>query len=450
MAEKQDVEYKESWRDDYLKWLCGYANASGGKLFIGKNDDGETVGLKDSKKLMEDIPNKIQNTLGIIADVNLFENSDGEYIEITVPEYPVGISYKGVYYYRSGSTLQTLSGLSLEEFLMRKRGVSWDHSALPVFKMEDVDDGIIERFKSLAADRGRIDSALLNEPKEVLLEKLRLVNGDYLSNAAMLLFCKDPDKYQLGAYIKIGYFENDAELLYQDEIHGSILEQVDKAIDLLYTKYMRAKIRYEGMQRIERYFIPEDALREALLNAICHKQYQSNIPIQISVYEDRLYVANIGSLPENWTLDNLMSKHASKPYNPDIAHVFYLAGFIESWGRGVEKICNSLKKENLPMPEYTVNPTDIMIKFTGPEDRIVRVINKVNDGVNDKLNMHLTDKEIEVLNYLYQDPGYTIAKLSELMGVSRKSIASYTKSLKEKNVIKRIGSNRNGYWEIKS
>lgn len=113
MAEKQDIEYKESWRDDYLKWLCGYANASGGKLFIGKNDDGKKVGLKDSKKLMEDIPNKIQNTLGIIADVNLFENIDGEYIEINVPEYHVGISYKGVYYYRSGSTLQTLSGLSL-------------------------------------------------------------------------------------------------------------------------------------------------------------------------------------------------------------------------------------------------------------------------------------------------------------------------------------------------
>lgn len=131
-------------------------------------------------------------------------------------------------------------------------------------------------------------------------------------------------------YIEIGYFESDSELLYQDEVHGSILEQVDKAIELIYFKYMRAKITYEGIYRRERCFVPEAALREALLNAICHKQYESRIPIQVSVYDDRLYVANVGRLPENWTLENLMGKHASSPYNPDIAHIFYLASFIES------------------------------------------------------------------------------------------------------------------------
>ena len=167
-----------------------------------------------------------------------------------------------------------------------------------------------------------------------------------------------------------------------------MLEQVDKALEVIYLKYMRAKIRYEGVQRIERYFVPEDALREALLNAVCHKQYQSGIPIQISVYEDRLYVANIGSLPESWTLENLMKKHASKPYNPNVAYAFYLAGFIESWGRGVEKICNALKADHLPMPEYTIHPGDIMIKFTGPEDRIVRVTDRVTNEVTN----HLSDR----------------------------------------------------------
>lgn len=95
----------------------------------------------------------------------------------------------------------------------------------------------------------------------------------------MLLFGRDPEKWQLGAYIKIGYFETDSDLKYQDEVHGSVLEQVDKAIELVYLKYMKAKITYEGIQCIERYFVPEDALREAILNAICHKEYQSGIPI---------------------------------------------------------------------------------------------------------------------------------------------------------------------------
>ena len=166
-----------------------------------------------------------------------------------------------------------------------------------------------------AAKKGRIDKSVLDEPKDILMEKLHLMNGSYLTNAAMLLFSKDPEKWQLGAYVKIGFFETDADLLYQDEIHGSILEQIDKIVELVYLKYMKAKITYEGMQRIERYFVPEAALREALLNALCHKQYQSGVPIQISVYEDRLYIANCGCLPENWTLENLMRKHASSPYN---------------------------------------------------------------------------------------------------------------------------------------
>ena len=383
--------------------------------------------------------------MGIVVDVNRLTEGDKEYIEIDVPPYPIGISCKGVYHYRSGSTKQVLTGPALEAFLMRKHGATWDHSPLPVFKAEEVDNQIVEHFKKLAAAKGRIDPALLNESKEVLMEKLRLTNGDYLTNAAMLLFCKDPDKYQLGSYIKIGYFEIDSELIYQDEVHGSILEQVDKAIELIYFKYMRAKITYEGIYRRERYFVPEAALREALLNAICHKQYESRIPIQVSVYDDRLYVANVGRLPENWTLENLMGKHASLPYNPDIAHIFYLAGFIESWGRGIEKICDSLKADNLPMPEYTVHPGDIMIKFTGPEDRIVRVNNKVNDRVN----VHVNDRESALLNYLAQDPGYTVTQLAEMMNVSRKTRAGYLKALKEKGAIERIGTTRTGYWRIK-
>lgn len=282
------------------------------------------------------------------------------------------------------------------------------------------------------------------ESQNMLMEKLHLINGPYLTNAAMLLFSKDPEKWQLGAYVKIGYFETDADLLYQDEIHGSILEQIDKIVELVYLKYMRAKITYEGMQRIERYFVPEEALREALLNALCHKQYQSGVPIQISVYEDKLYIANCGCLPENWTLENLMSKHASSPYNPNIAHVFYLAGFIESWGRGIEKICSACEKDGVPQPEYTINPGDIMIKFTAPEDRVIRVTERVTVKVTDKV----TDKEQELLTLLTEDPGYTMPQLAERMSVSRKTVAARLKKLKDAGLIERIGSDRKGYWKL--
>jgi len=123
---------------------------------------------------------------------------------------------------------------------------------IPAFKMEDVEDSVVKKFKELAAKKGRIEPSLLEEPKEVLLEKLHLTSGGYLTNAAMMLFSKDPEKWQLGAYVKVGYFETDADLMYQDEVRGSLIEIVDKIIELIYFKYMRAKITYVGMQRRER------------------------------------------------------------------------------------------------------------------------------------------------------------------------------------------------------
>ena len=121
MSESQNIEWKESWRDEYLKWICGFANAQGGRIYIGTDDRGAVIGVTDCKKLLEDIPNKVRDILGIIVDVNLLIQDGKEYIEIVVPPYPVAISCKGVYYYRSGSTMQTLSGPELESFILRKR-----------------------------------------------------------------------------------------------------------------------------------------------------------------------------------------------------------------------------------------------------------------------------------------------------------------------------------------
>ena len=220
MPESQNIEWKAKWKDEYLEWICGFANAQGGKIYIGCDDYGNVVGLPNAHKLLEDIPNKITDTMGIIVGVNLYESDDKEYIEIDVPTYPIGISCKGVYYYRSGSTRQILSGPALEAFLMRKRGVTWDNQPLPAFTMKDIDEETVKHFKQWATRKWRIDKSVLEEPKEMLLEKLHLINGSYLTNAAMLLFGKNPERWQLGSYIKIGYFETDADLLYQDEIHG--------------------------------------------------------------------------------------------------------------------------------------------------------------------------------------------------------------------------------------
>ena len=179
MPENQNIEWKAKWKDDYLEWICGFANAQGGKIYIGCDDDGKVIGLPNIRKLLEDVPNKIRNAMSIVVDVNQLERDGKEYLEIVVPPYPVAINCKGVYYYRSGSTMQTLSGPELESFILRKRGASWDNMPLPGFTLDDIDDELVKRFKTLAAKKGRIDQSVLDEDKADLMEKLRLTNAGY-------------------------------------------------------------------------------------------------------------------------------------------------------------------------------------------------------------------------------------------------------------------------------
>lgn len=146
-------------------------------------------------------------------------------------------------------------------------------------------------------------------------------------------------------------------------MHGNLFNQIETTIDLLFTKYIKAIISYEGIQRIETYEYPKEAVREALLNAVSHKDYSSGIPIQISVYDDKLMIWNQGILPEHWTIENLIKKHASKPYNPDIANAFFRSGYIELWGRGTIKIIEICETSGLPSPVYNYEGHDFWVTF---------------------------------------------------------------------------------------
>jgi len=126
MKENQNIEWKKSWRDEYIKWICGFANAGGGTLVIGKNNKGIVTGVDNVGKLLADIPNKVRDILGIIVDVNLKIDKGKEFLEILVEPYPYPVSYKGQYHYRSGSTKQELKGAALNAFLLKKYGLHWD------------------------------------------------------------------------------------------------------------------------------------------------------------------------------------------------------------------------------------------------------------------------------------------------------------------------------------
>lgn len=365
MSETQNIEYKSSWHDDYLDWVCGFANAQGGKIYIGKDDNGNVVGIKNSHELSEKIPNKIRNTMGITAEVNLLKDevSKKDFIEIAVQPYSVPISIRGRYFYRSGSVKHELTGAALNEFLLERIGKKWDSAPVPTVQVEDLKNDTFTFFKEKGIKSNRIDEDSRNDIPLQVLENLKFIDKNILNRASVMLFHPDPEKFVSGAYIKIGFFRTDSDLLFQDEIHGNLFEQVEKTMDLLLTKYTKALISYEGLTRVETYEYPKDALREALLNAVAHKDYTGPYPIQISVYADKIMIWNHGRLPENWTVEDLLNKHSSQPRNPDIATAFFRSGYVESWGRGMDKMKNLCLEAKIPVPQFSCKGNDFWTVF---------------------------------------------------------------------------------------
>ncbi|HMM12401.1 MAG TPA: ATP-binding protein [Bacteroidales bacterium] len=428
MSETQNIEYKSSWRDEYLKWICGFANANGGTIFIGKDDAGNVIGISDSKKLMEEIPNKVKDTLGILVDVNLHKNKQGEFLEIVVESYPYPVNYKGQYYVRSGSTKQELKGAALDKFLLRKKGKRWDGVPVPKVSVNDLKQETFEFFRKRALKSQRIDEDSLTDSNEHLIDNLLLKEGEFLKRAAILLFHPNPEKFVTGAYIKIGYFLSDDDLKFQDEIHGNLFEQIEKSMDLLFTKYIKSEISYEGINRVEKFEYPKEAVREALLNTIAHKDYSGGVPIQISVYSDKIIFWNEGQLPENWTVKTLLEKHASRPYNPDIANALFRSGYIESWGRGTIKIIKECKQAGIPEPVFSYDSSDISVEFR-------------KDIYNEKYlqSLDLNERQVKAVLYVKEKGKITNSDYQTLNDVSRETATRDLKELIDKQLIKPSG-----------
>ena len=428
MSESQNIEYKSSWRDEFLRWICGFANAQGGALYIGKDDNGDVVGLNNAKKLLEDLPNKITSILGIVCEVNLCETEQGNFIEVVVEPQPNPVNYKGEYHYRSGSTKQELKGVALDKFLLQKYGKKWDNVLIPNISVADLKQKTFEFFKTRGIGSNRIDKRCLKDTPEQILENLNLLENGTLKRAALMLFYHNPEKFATGAYIKIGFFRTDSDLRYQDEVHGNLFEQIERTMELLLTKYTKALISYRGLSRIETYEYPEEALREALLNAVSHKEYQGGAPIQIRVYDDKIMFWNEGRLPDNWTIAKLLQNHSSRPNNPDIANAFFRSGYVESWGRGISKIKEQCVDAGLPAPTFINEGSDFWVIFR-----------KDIYNMYELSKLNLNKRQIDALLLLKEKKEITSSEYAEKYNISNRTAQRDLSELVKKKLIKNEG-----------
>lgn len=379
--------------------------------------------------------------MGIVVEVDLLKKDDLNYIRITIDPNNVPVSYRGKYYYRSGSTMQELNGAALQQFILKKMGRSWDDIVNDQATINDLDRNAIDYFLRKGIKAGRINEDEMESSTQNVLENLNLVNSEgKLKNAALLLFANNPGRFFTCVEFKIGRFGTDeADLITQDVIEGSIIQMTDRVVEILKTKYLTSPIHYEGLQRIETLEVPENALREILYNAIAHKDYMG-APIQMRVWDDHIEIWNEGALPDGITPETLLSKHSSHPRNKNVAYAFFKAGFIESWGRGYKKIRDGFEGAGLPMP--TVESVEGGVRVT---------FQRNNPNSSQKSSQKGSQKTSDkILQMISENPGITRDMLAESAGISSRMVAKHLKSLQEQGVLKRIGGRKDGYWEVLS
>ncbi len=440
MPEQQNIEYKQSWHDDYLKWVCGFANAQGGVIFIGKDDNGKVVGISDYKKLMDEIPNKVKDLMGILVDVNLHEENGLYYLEIITQTYAVPISLRGRYYYRSGSTKQELIGAALTDYLLRKSGKTWDEVSEPTATIDDIDDASLKSYIAASLHAGRI-SDVEGLSKADLIAKLRLTddNGS-IKRAAIVLFGKNPAKFFNNCVVKIGRFGKDSsDLRFQEALEGNIVYLLREVLEQLNRKFFTRAISFEGMQRIEKGEYPIAALREMLLNALVHRNYLGSSVVQMRMFDNHFNIWNEGELPAGISLDSLKRQHPSRPRNLLIADVCFKAGYIDAWGSGTLKIISTCKEAGLPDPEIIEQDGGILVTLFK---------NKYSAEQLQKLG--LNERQVKAILYVVEHGSITNSKYQEINAVAKTLATEELKDLIGKELIKQAGSKgRGSKYELK-
>lgn len=425
LHESPTLELKQAWQDGYLRTLCAFANTHGGVLHVGIDDSGRTVGIANSKRLLEELPNKILSKLGIIAAVQPRKRGGKDTITIAVEKAEVPISYNGKYYVRTGSTTQELNGKELARFLISKSKSNWDEYPVERSGISDINLETVETFRALA--RTRLPLVQKLTAPEDFLAKLNLMEGSLVKRAGILLFGRNVRKYFTSAYIRIGKFDAKNDLMSMDTIEGNLFEQIEGTMETLKSKYLVAKSRIDGLFRKDELEIPESVLREAITNAVIHREYVG-AHVQIKLFPNKMIIWNEGGLPPPLTVRDLKVIHPSRPRNELLADVLFKAGLIETWGHGTLKMVEVCREQRLPEPVYAEEFGGFSVKIT----KDILDLHSLSD-------FDLNERQLRALAHIKDKGKITNQQYQQLNDVSKATATKEMTAMVDAELLERVG-----------
>ena len=418
-GESDKIEFKSSlgeWRD-ILETICAFSNTKGGLIIIGVDDKGNVLGVDIGRKSLERLENDIHQFIDpkVYPEISIKAYDNKLLIVISVEEgFNKPYFFRGRAFKRIGRSNRILSRDEIEKML-REKFVTFD--SLQFKRKFDIDEELVKEviyrarmYRGMKIRYDDLCSALLH---------LGVYDGKNFNNAAVLLF-SDPSIYFPQACIKIGFFRKD-EIVDERLIAGSILKQVDEALDFL-KKYMYKGFEIQGVKRIEKWEYPLEAVREAIVNAVIHRDYFSTAPIFIRMDEYSIVVENPGTLPLQISIEDLKRTHPSIPRNPIIAKIFFYWGYFEEWGRGTLMMIKKCIENGLPEPEFIEEKGFFKVVLKNRK-YIIKTYNE---------NMVKTLELIKARKELY------LQDLIKILGFSEKTVRNYINMFVDHGLIEKI------------
>ena len=430
--ESETVELKASLAelDAALVDICALLNHRGGKLYFGVRPDHRVVGLTVADSTLLKVSQKIRQKLKPEIIPEIRERSDGgkSIIEVIISEgthKPYFVD--GVAYIRSGSESVKMPPDVLTRLIMEQQGYVWDRAICAGASFDDIDPALVKSYLTRARQVRQSDLDT-ETPVETALESLELLKDGKPSNAAILLFGRKPQMFIDQAEIRCAKFRGDdvtEPYSNMKVIRGAIVAQIDQTEQFIRDNIAKAAwIPKEKFEREESWEYPPDAFREAIINAVCHRDYQSSGNVQVSIFTNSLEILNPGLLPSTLTIEALKRRHSSKPRNRLIAEMLFKIKYIEKFGSGTTKMIRVCRERGVPEPEFCEQDEDFMVTLR-------------RSSVNVLLEQPqlLNERQKQAIVYLKIHESITSAELARLAGCAERTARQDLSKLIEWNAV---------------
>ena len=438
-GESETTEFKKNFDRETIETAGAFSNTKGGVILLGVSNKDKVVGVQIGKETLKNWANQISQSTEprVIPEIEHSEIKGKGVVIVRIKEFPIKpVSVKGRCFRRVGNSNRIMPMQEIAQMHFHSTGMSWDKLPARDAMIEDIDIEKVKRYIKKANETGR--RKIGDDEKSLqVLEKLELIKEGQPTWAAILLFRKDIKRFLSQAAIHCGRFKEETIIIDDRMIEGTIIEQVDEAMDFI-RKNINVRFVMTGKPAREQIWdYPLEALREAVINAVCHRDYTIPSNTEVRIYDDKLIVWSPGGLPFGITIEDLYKPHSSVLRNKGLGEIFYDIGWIEQWGSGIDKMRRTCTEAGLPEPQFE--------EYQG-----FRVIFLKDIYTEEYLrNFGLNERQIKAVRYVKEKGKITNKEYREMTGLSDEGVRIHMNELVEKGILLSKGKGRSAHYVLK-